>query len=93
MFNRTPRVRDDLISLLYSLIFLRKGTLPWVDMVYSSNDLESWEMGLEMKKRNSANILVAYDPTTKFLLPLAKYILSLNKKDQPNYEFMINCLK
>lgn len=72
--------RDDLVGLLYSLVYLRNGTLPWSHLLRREKDV------LKMKKSIAASQLCEGFPiqvTTAW-----KYIKSLKYSEYPDYDHL-----
>jgi serine/threonine protein kinase len=76
--------KDDLESLLYVLIFLAKGNLPWQNLKVTENE-KTRKVG-EMKTKMSAEDLCKELPEefVKFL----NYVKNLSFKQNPDYVFL-----
>jgi serine/threonine protein kinase len=79
-FNELSR-RDDLESLGYMLIYFYLGNLPWKD--YSNNEM------IKIMKNNIMND----ESIPKVILKYFEIIKSLEFKEAPNYELLINIFK
>ena len=82
--------RDDLISLLYSLIFLYEGKLPW-DEIKAKTKEEKLEKIYNYKSQYTPEILCQDFP--KEIYPIFEHIFNLNFEETPNYSFIQVILK
>jgi hypothetical protein len=79
--------RDDLESLGYMLIYFYLGTVSWNDISHlNSNDVNE---SIKQLKINIINDLTL----PKVLINYIKYVKSLEFKDRPNYNFILNDFK
>ena len=76
--------RDEMESFLYTLIFLVKGELPWMN-VNASNISEAYFAVGVMKQKNKADLLQGLPENFKNLL---NYINELKFADKPNYGYI-----
>ena len=74
--------RDDIISLLYVIIYLIKDTLPWRGLHFASYDI---------KVITTSDELCAGMP--RVFKKLMDYAYSLNFEDKPDYSYMIRLCK
>ena len=79
MFRRSRR--DDMISIIYTLVDLRRGALPWGEKAYSSR--QATQMC-----RHKENISVSdlCDAMPESIRHVAETIFSLGYSDEPEYE-------
>lgn len=77
--------KDDLESLLYCLVYIATGTLPWIrqDGAPATSNIE---LMADIKRRTSASSLLQDLPETYYRL--RAYIWRLQFKHTPNYERM-----
>lgn len=77
--------RDDLISLIYFLIFCVDSKLDWIDLTRPISDQfnEIARYKILTKPRE-----LCQKPGRQFLYPLCKYIYQLNFKEKPDYQKM-----
>jgi casein kinase I family protein HRR25 len=79
--------RDDLESLGYMLIYFYLGTLSWNDISnLNSNDVNK---SIKQLKINIINDMTLPKVLTNYM----KYVKSLEFKDRPNYNFILNDFK
>lgn len=82
--------RDDLESLVYLLIYLRNGKLPWQDLEAESKS-EKYQKIFEAKSSTSIDTLCSGLPSElKFILGYSK---SLKFEERPNYSLIHRCLE
>ena len=77
--------RDDLESLAYSLIYLIKGELPWMNLKY--NNKKEKQFKIFQKKMNITNEELCKGIPAEFQL-FVKYIKDLFFEDTPNYQYL-----
>lgn len=82
--------RDDLISLIYSLIFLYKGKLPWQNITAESKK-EKYKKVLEIKKKYLENNLLVKDLPEPLII-IYKYSKNLKFKEEPKYDYLIQMI-
>ena len=79
--------RDDLISLMYSIIYILKKTLPWENM----NDNNKFLKILRIKKTvSNEDLCSALDEN---FLKLLDYFYSLDYSQDPDYKFIISLVE
>ena len=77
--------RDDLESLAYSLIYLSRGSLPWMG-IKAINKQEKYKKVLQIKLNSSVNILC--DKLPKEFIDFVKYIKELPFEHRPDYQYL-----
>jgi len=77
--------RDDLESLIYVLVYLANGTLPWQNIPGDTRDLKYVNI-LKVKEKTTEEDLCEGLPL-EFSISL-KYIKSLHFEETPNYKFL-----
>lgn len=82
----TQSPKDDLESLIYVLVYLYRGDLPWVRLKYKTKDERNKKM-LKMKSDITEKELCLKLP--KEFLNLMKYTRSLEYSDLPDYDTLI----
>lgn len=84
--------RDDIISIMYVVIYLLKGNLPWTGLLPKKGDIRTKEELVYDKK-----VITSSDELCKGLPTLFKKILdyaySLEFEDKPDYSYMIRQCK
>jgi hypothetical protein len=75
-----PSRRDDIISMLYVLLYLQNGYVPWQ---YAENDKEGYNIKLEFSRKDCSSIL--YD--------LVKHFENYSYDEEPKYDFIGEELK
>ncbi|OMJ88903.1 hypothetical protein SteCoe_9002 [Stentor coeruleus] len=85
--NKIPYTRrDDLESIIYILIHLYTGSLPWLNTPY-----ESEQEIKELKESISLGKLCKNLPIE--ILTMARYVRSLKHNEEPNYQMLRNSIK
>lgn len=79
--------RDDLEALCYMLIYLGKGTLPWLH-IRSASTYSQYEKILSIKQASNPNVLCEGLPDE--YARLLTYVKSLSFTDAPNYQMLIS---
>ena len=82
--------RDDVISLIYVLIFLYKGSLPWQG-VEGSTKSEKYKLVADKKMQLTSEEVCNGCP--KYFKKLLDYSYKLSFEDEPNYNFMLGLLE
>jgi hypothetical protein len=83
-FLTTSR-RDDIISLLFMLVYiLNQGQLPGIDLFTQMDNIQAFKSALKAKENYSLDQLCCYNATT--LKDFAKEVFSYKFKQCPNYE-------
>ena len=77
--------RDDLESLLLTLIYLYNGSLPWCDII--SNSKSEKHIKIMEKKINMSSERLCQGMPKEFL-ELYEYSMNLQFEEKPDYEFM-----
>lgn len=85
-----PSRRDDLISVIYVLLYLLKDKLPW-QRIKNNNKLNKYVVIYEMKKTMEYSELCE-NISNKFQ-DMLEYVYSLDYSDTPNYEYLYFLLK
>lgn len=84
--------RDDIISIMYVVIYLLKGNLPWTGLLPKKGDIRTKEELVYDKK-----VIISSDELCEGLPTLFKKILdyaySLEFEDKPDYLYMIRQCK
>lgn len=76
--------RDDLESLGYMLLFLKKGSLPWQNLTVSEKEKNKI---VGKMKDNISNIDLCRDLPAEFVIYF-DYVKGLNFKDEPDYTYL-----
>lgn len=85
-----PSRRDDLISIVYTLIYLLKGKLPWQGIV--SNTRDDKIVAIYRIKKTTTHETLCKDTSSK-LVEFLDYVYSLDYEEEPNYEYITFLLK
>ena len=75
--------RDDLESLCYVLVYLLKGSLPWMKLK-NKNKFEKYKIILTMKKKMGENILIGDNNNPEFI-DFIKYCRGLKFEEEGEY--------
>ena len=89
-FGSEPTKQSDLEELLYCLIFLYKGNLPWDNLDVEDHVKRCEEMN---KIKSITKISELCKGLPEEFTVIAYYILNLSEKDRPCYDTIINLLK
>ena len=84
--------RDDVISILYVVIYLLKGTLPWCGLYPKKGDTITKEQMVYSKKVNTSSQEVCEGLPALFM-KLLDYAYTLEFEDKPDYLYMIRQCK
>lgn len=76
--------RDDIISLVYFMIFCSNSKQPWIDSKRPISE-QYKEIGIFKIKTDARDFC---DKETEFLYPLLKYSYGLGYDEKPDYEKM-----
>ncbi|KAF7700513.1 Casein kinase I isoform alpha [Cucumispora dikerogammari] len=76
--------RDDLETMLYSLIYLAKDRLPWMG-IPAKNRREKFDKICKKKESTSIESLIKDIPHGKVLGDILKYVRGLEFEEKPNY--------
>lgn len=87
--GRTLSRRDDIESLIYLIVFIAKGKLPWSELV-ARDPPPSHEEVLAMKKRINAEQF--FENMPKEFLDLWSHFKSLSFSTEPDYMLMRNIM-
>ena len=82
--------RDDLLSAIYMLIFLYKGSLPW-EHYGLLNSEKKWQKTWKLKQKITAEKL--FEGMPNVFIRIYEYANSLTFKEKPNYRFIYSLLK
>ena len=85
-----PSRRDDLISIVYILLYLIKGKLPWQGVKSSSKD-DKVRAIYDIKKSTSHDELCKN--VSHKIKEMLEYVYSLDYAETPNYDYMNFLLK
>jgi serine/threonine protein kinase len=85
-----PSRRDDLISIVYVLLYLIKGKLPWQGIKSNSKD-DKVRAIYDMKKSTSHDELCKN--VSHKIKEMLEYVYSLDYAETPNYDYMNFLLK
>ena len=77
--------RDDLESLVYSLIYFSRGSLPWMG-IKEKNKQEKYKKILQIKLNSEVNVLC--DKLPKEFIEFVNYIKELGFEHRPNYQYL-----
>jgi hypothetical protein len=81
--------RDDLESMVYVLIYLHNGSLPWQN-VKVRHKQDYYEQILQQKMNLCESNFLEVNGFDKFFSVLLEYVLNLRFTDLPDYEWMKN---
>ena len=81
--------RDDLESLVYSLIYFSRGSLPWMG-IKEKNKEEKYNKILQIKLNSKINVLC--DKLPKEFIKFVNYIKELNFEQRPDYQYLKSIL-
>ena len=84
--------RDDIISIMYVVIYLLKGNLPWTGLIPKKGDMRTKEELVYDKKINTTSDELCEGLPTLFKKML-DYAYSLEFEDKPDYSYMIRHCK
>jgi serine/threonine protein kinase len=87
--GQTQTRRDDLESLVYSIVYLCRGSLPWQD-VMKEGGVEQYEAAVHKKKTASANRLCKGLPPP--FVAFVQHIQSLDFDEKPQYNYLHSLL-
>ena len=97
-FNIEPSRKDDLESLLYTMVFLLKGDLPW-SILQCTDPSEILKQKMLFRSLEFCKDLPCKPPYYKFNLYhiecfhfMFEYIINLDFTEEPDYELLINSL-
>ena len=85
--NISPSRRDDIESIIYILIYLLNGELPWQKIIIRNN-VEKIDNIREIKKNINNKINNTKDNTINYLLLLLNYVRKLKYDEKPNYSYI-----
>eukprot|EP00347_Sterkiella_histriomuscorum_P003505 403364043 len=86
MQKQGPSRRDDLVSILYLLIYLKEGSLPWTKNFKLSTLEKNFEKVLSLKRLFHNQIAQQNKCVFKNLI---RYVDLLDFDEQPDYQYMI----
>ena len=81
--------RDDLESLVYSAIYLIRGSLPWQSSS-KMNDNKRWQIAFNLKRTIKDEDLFKGCP--KQLQTILSYVRNLKFEEKPNYSYIVNLI-
>lgn len=84
--------RDDIISIMYVVIYLLKGNLPWTGLLPKKGDIRTKEELVYDKKINTTSDELCEGLPTLFK-KILDYAYSLEFEDKPDYSYMIRQCK
>lgn len=84
--------RDDLESILYVMIYLCKGVLPWQENVTTMKEPKAERYQKIMQKKIQLNIADLCSGCPPAFAELLQYVRDLHFDDTPDYTFMMNTL-
>jgi serine/threonine protein kinase len=84
--GQTQSRRDDLESLVYSIVYLCRGRLPWQDVVIRGGRAEKYEATVLKKKIALADTLCQGLPSP--FVTFTQYIQLLDFDEKPRYEYL-----
>ena len=85
-----PSRRDDLISMIYVIIYLLKGSLPWQCIKYTTPEDKIQKIS-HLKQIISPRDLCNHLPNK--LLEMIDYCYDLSYDEEPNYEYLLFLIK
>jgi serine/threonine protein kinase len=83
-----PSRRDDLISIIYTLIYFHMGSLPWQGLAIHKSKIDYMESIKEFKIKTSNKELCKSFP--KCFETALTYCYNLKFTETPNYHYLIN---
>lgn len=91
MLGSSPSRQDDLQSILYTLVYLLKGYLPWSRNLPRRNLSAKFAAIRKMKRDITAQELCKGLPTC--FVEFGKYVLELRHAEDPDYSYMQDLFK
>jgi len=85
-----PSRRDDLISMVYVIIYILKKTLPWQGM-NSIGKYSKTQITYEQKKTTD-NCVICHGLSTK-IVDMLEYVYTLGYYDKPDYDYLAFLIK
>jgi hypothetical protein len=85
-----PSRRDDLISMVYVIIYMLKKTLPWQGM-NSIGKYSKTQITYEQKKTTD-NYVICHGLSTK-IVDMLEYVYTLGYYDKPDYDYLAFLIK
>jgi serine/threonine protein kinase len=85
--NISPSRRDDIESIIYILIYLLNGELPWQKIIIGNN-VEKIDNIRDIKKNINNKINNTKDNIINYLLLLLNYVRKLKYDEKPNYSYI-----
>jgi serine/threonine protein kinase len=86
----TPSRRDDLESLVYVIVYLAKGSLPWQGVIVQPGQIHQDEV-LRVKQATTVKALCKDLPQP--FVDFVEHIRSLGFRDKPDYRFLSSILE
>jgi serine/threonine protein kinase len=86
----TPSRRDDLESLVYVIVYLAKGSLPWQGIIVQSGQIHRDEV-LRVKQATTVKALCKGLPQP--FVEFVEHIRRLGFRDKPDYNFLRSVLE
>ncbi|CDW81786.1 protein kinase domain containing protein [Stylonychia lemnae] len=87
MLGNGPSRRDDIISIIYFLLYLKQGYLPWICSITQPVTSEKYNNIVNLKK-NYYNILENQFESNCILKKLLSYSYQLEFQDEPDYAYL-----
>ena len=81
----TPSRRDDLESLVYAIVYLAKGSLPWQGIIVQPGQIHQDKV-LRVKRATTVKALCKGLPQP--FVEFVEHIRSLGFRDKPDYNFL-----
>jgi serine/threonine protein kinase len=86
----TPSRRDDLESLVYTIVYLAKGSLPWQGIIVQPGQIHEDEV-LKVKQATTVEALCEGLPQP--FVEFVEHIRCLGFRDRPGYEYLCSILE
>jgi hypothetical protein len=86
----TPSRRDDLESLVYVIVYLVKGSLPWQSIIVQPGQIHEDEV-LKVKQATTINALCTGLP--RRFVEFVERIRCLGFRDKPDYQYLRSILE
>ena len=85
----TPSRRDDLESLIYVIVYLAKGRLPWQGIAVRPDQVHEDEV---MKLKQATTVKALCEGLSQPFLEFVEHIRCLGFRDKPDYEYLRSIL-
>lgn len=86
----TPSRRDDLESLVYVIVYLVKGRLPWQGVIVQPGQICEDEV---LKVKQATTLKALCEGLPRPFVKFVKHVRSLGFRDKPNYKYLRSILE